>query len=211
MHIKAAIFDLDGTLLDSTGIWRQIDEAFLGKRGYAVPDDYFDAVSSMNLQQGAEYTKKRFSLPDTHEAIIAEWHEMALCAYAETIPFKPGARQFLWKLSSCGIRLALATAANPEYYFPALRRCGVLSCFEIFVHSRPGLYKGNAAFYLHCARQLNVPAAECVVFEDVYKGIVVAKGAGMYAVAVADPQSAMKRKDLEGVADRYIETFEDLL
>ena len=66
MAIRAAIFDLDGTLLDSTGIWRQIDEIFLGRRGFDVPADYFEAVSSMNLQQGAEYTKAALCFCDRH-------------------------------------------------------------------------------------------------------------------------------------------------
>lgn len=211
MAIRAAIFDLDGTLLDSTGIWRQIDEIFLGRRGFDVPADYFEAVSSMNLQQGAEYTKARFSLSDTHEAIIAEWHEMALHAYAETIPLKPGAAQILRKLSAQGIRLALATASDPAYYIPALRRCGVLDLFDVCVHARPGLYKGSAAFYLHCAAELDVCPEECVVFEDVYTGIRSAKEAGMYAVAVADPHSAARQAEIKELADRFLDSFEDLL
>lgn len=211
MSVKAVIFDLDGTLLDSTGIWRQIDEVFLGRRGHTVPDNYFDAVSSMNLQQSAEYTKKRFSLPDSPDAIISEWNEMAQHAYAEIIPLKPGAAQFLQELSNKGFKLALATASDPAYYRPALLRCGVLSQFDVCVHSRPGLYKGNAAFYLYCAEQLGVRPEECVVFEDVYGGISAAKEAGMFAVAVADPHNAARRTEIEKIADRYIETFEELL
>lgn len=120
MVIKAAIFDLDGTLLDSTGIWRRIDEAFLGKRGLAVPDDYFFAVSTMNLTQGAAYTIQRFGLSESESDVIAEWHTMASCAYAQTIPMKPGAAPFLRLLSGHGIKLALATASPPDYYIPAL-------------------------------------------------------------------------------------------
>lgn len=211
MIIKAAIFDLDGTLLDSTSVWRRIDEVFLGKRGYAIPDDYFSNVATMNLMQAAEYTIQRFDLTENTDAVIAEWHEMALRAYAERIPLKPGAAAFLRSLSGKGIKIALATAADPDYYVPALRRCGIYGFFDLFVHSRPGLYKGSAVFYLYCAEQLGVSPAECVVFEDIYEGVLAAKQAGMAAVAVADPQSAVRRDEIAKIADTYILSFEELL
>ena len=211
MPIKAVIFDLDGTLLDSTSVWRHIDESFLGKRGYAVPDDYFPAVATMNLLQAAEYTVRRFALPESTGAVIAEWHEMAHHAYAETIPLKPGASAFLRDMSENGFKIALATASDPDYYIPALRRCGVYDFFDLFVHSRPGLYKGSAAVYLYCAEKLGVRPEECVVFEDIYDGILAAKQAGMTAVAIADPQSIARRNELASMADIYIASFEELL
>ena len=210
MLAKAAIFDLDGTLLDSTGVWRGIDETFLGKRGIAVPDNYFSAVSTMNLRQGAEYTIRRFGFTESPAEIIDEWREMALHAYAETIPLKPGAADFLRRLGTDGWKIALATASDPEYYEPALKRCGVYDCFDLFVHTKPGLYKGNAAFYLHCAEALGIDPGSCVVLEDVPAGVRAAKEAGMLTIAVYDPQSAADREMLEKLADRYILSFSEL-
>ena len=210
MALCAAIFDLDGTLLDSNGVWRGIDEAFLGKRGISVPDDYFSDVSTMNLQQGADYTIRRFGLRESPEAIIAEWHSMALTAYAELIPLKQGAARFLHLLHSRGWQIALATASGPEYYEPALRRCGIYDCFDLFVHSRPGLYKGNAGFYLHCVRELGRKPEECVVFEDILDGVRAAKEAGILTIAVADVQSLSNRAAITALADRYIESFDEL-
>ena len=58
---KGAIFDLDGTLLDSMGVWDQVDIDFLSKRGIDVPDDYMTKVAAMQFRQIAEYTIARFS------------------------------------------------------------------------------------------------------------------------------------------------------
>ena len=82
---KAAIFDLDGTLLDSMGVWDQVDIDFLGKRGIEVPPDYMIKVSSMQFQQIAEYTIARFGLKDTPEGLMQEWDDMARVAYSTTV------------------------------------------------------------------------------------------------------------------------------
>jgi len=200
----ALIFDLDGTLLDSTHVWHEIDQVFLGKRGLAVPPDYVPAIASMNLAQAAAYTKSRFSFPESEEAIIAEWHRMVHHAYECDIPMKPGADAVLHRFAEQGIPIALATASDPAYYVPALKRCGVYDCFSCFVHSRPELPKGNAAFYLHCAEKLGIRPEKCVVFEDVLPGILAAKDAGMCAIAVADSGNADDRETLLRHADFFL-------
>lgn len=65
MKIKGAIFDLDGTLLDSTWVWKQVDVEFLGRYGHDVPEDYSDAIKAMGFEQVANYTIGRFGLPLT--------------------------------------------------------------------------------------------------------------------------------------------------
>lgn len=79
---KGAIFDLDGTLLDSMGVWDQVDIDFLSKRGIDVPDDYMTKVAAMQFRQIAEYTIARFSLTDTPEELMDEWDHMARVMYA---------------------------------------------------------------------------------------------------------------------------------
>ena len=89
---KGAIFDLDGTLLDSMGVWDQVDIDFLSKRGIDVPDDYMTKVAAMQFRQIAEYTIARFSLTDTPEELMDEWDHMARVMYATVVEAKPYAR-----------------------------------------------------------------------------------------------------------------------
>ena len=84
-HGKAAIFDLDGTLLDSMGVWDQVDIDFLTKRGIEVPADYMGKVAAMQFRQIAEYTIARFGLPDTPEALMQEWDDMVRVAYSTVV------------------------------------------------------------------------------------------------------------------------------
>ena len=119
---KAAIFDLDGTLLDSMGVWDQVDIDFLNKRGIEVPPDYMTKVSAMQFRQIAEYTIARFGLTDTPEELMQEWDDMASVAYSTTVEAKPGALDYLRDLKDSGVKLGVATSLPPRLREPALRQ-----------------------------------------------------------------------------------------
>ena len=99
---KGAIFDMDGTLLDSMWVWKQIDIDFLGKRGFEVPDDYLEMITPMGYQRAAEYTIARFGLDEKPEDLIEEWYQMAAEAYAERVMLKPHVKEYLEALKQSG-------------------------------------------------------------------------------------------------------------
>ena len=103
MDIRAAFFDLDGTLLDSIGMWAEIDRRSLGRRGIAVPEDYQKAVSVMRIHEAARYTVERFGLPEDPQDLEREWMDMARREYAHNVPLKPGAREYLNALRAQGV------------------------------------------------------------------------------------------------------------
>jgi beta-phosphoglucomutase-like phosphatase (HAD superfamily) len=88
---RGAIFDLDGTLLDSMGLWARIDEEFLSQRGFAVPGDYVKTVAAMLLHRLPGIPFTRFSLEETARQVMGVWRAMARRAYADQVPLKPGA------------------------------------------------------------------------------------------------------------------------
>lgn len=206
----AAIFDLDGTLLDSTRVWDDIDAEFLQKRGLAVPEDYAARVAALSFEEAARYSIERFGLAETSEQLMREWNSMAAEKYAREIPLKPYAREYLEDLKRCGVRLAVATSSKRELYEPALRRNGIDSYFELFCTADDaGCGKESPAIFQLAAKRLGVPPEQCLVFEDVPQAVISAKQAGMTVFGVYDPASASFESTIRAAADGYIRDFRE--
>lgn len=102
-NVKAVLFDMDGTLVDSLWVWGEIDIEYLGRHGYEVPSDLQHTIEGMSFSEAAVYFKEFFKLADSAEAIQAEWIEMAKDKYAHEVVLKPGALRFLNHLKEQGI------------------------------------------------------------------------------------------------------------
>ena len=208
---KAAIFDLDGTLLDSMGVWLEVDRVFLARRGIALPDDYAAAISPMGFPAAAEYTKTRFALPEEEEQIMAEWHALAVDAYANHVGLKHGVMEYLTSLRRRGIPFAAATASQAVFYLPALRRLGIADWFSSVTEiSEVSHGKGNPDIYWRAAEKLGRDVCDCAVFEDIVPGVRGASAGGFYTVAVYDAH-CVNPELLRAVCDRYIYSFSELL
>lgn len=188
--IKGAIFDLDGTLLDSMNLWTKIDREFLERRGITYTLDYSKAITHMELLETANYTIKRYSLNESAEAVIGEWHEAANKEYANNIILKDGAYEFLMYLKKNNYKLAVATSSSKEVFMPCLKRVGIDKLFDAIVTSSDvGVGKSSPKIYLHGASLINVEPKDCFVFEDLPIALASAKSAGFITIGVLDPFS----------------------
>lgn len=213
MDIKCAIFDLDGTLIDSMGIWESIDIEFLSKRGISpVPADYMKTVAPMGFQRTAEYTIERFALNETPAALISEWTEMAHERYSNSVKLKPYAKEFLEYLKARGIKIALATATMQYLAEPALKNNGIYDMFDC-ISSTDAVKRGKGFpdIYLYVAERLGVKPCHCAVFEDIPDGIRGANAAGMYSVGVFDKYSLDEQETLKEISEKYINNFSELM
>ena len=211
-RFDGVIFDLDGTLLDSVGLWAEIDREFLGSYGLSVPADYMDAVMSLTFRETAEYTIRRFGLQDSPETLMTRWTQMAQDAYANTIPLKPGAKELLAFLKKEGLRIGLATACLEDLYTPALKRHGIYDGFDAFITTREaGSGKESPAIYSLAAQKLGILPSCCLVFEDIYSCCCSAKQAGMAVFGVYDSHAACDRSRMEALCDRYCLSLSELL
>lgn len=208
MDFEAAIFDLDGTLLNSMNIWEQIDIAFLKKRNLPVPADYVTEICARSFEEAAQYTIDLFRLSENVGDIIDEWNDMAVYEYAHNIKLLPYALDYLLHLKANGIKLAVATGLPEQLFLPCLENNSILGLFDTLC-STDEVERGKEfpdVFEL-AARKLQVAPQRCIVFDDVLPAVKSAKQANMIVCGVYDKYSALHRAEIERLADYYILDF----
>ena len=212
---KGAIFDLDGTLIDSMQIWREIDKEFFARRGMKIPQGYQAKIAHLGFRDVAAFTVKNYLPDEREEDLIAEWDGMCLQKYGALDAakyFKEGAVEFIRALRGRGVPLVVATASSPRLFEPILRAGGVFGLFEgFFTVEDAGRNKSFPDIFLLCAGKLGLAPEDCVVFEDNLIPLRAAKSAGMRAVAVYDLSAESHEKDLRREADLYIRSFTEML
>ena len=206
--MKAYIFDLDGTLFDSMSVWDDLNNEFCAKRGIANDAEYTAAVRNMSLFESAEYTIKRYNLPDTVAELTHTWNGMTVHAYTHTVEMKPGAKAYLMSLRERGVRLAVATSLPAQLYEPALAAHGIRDWFDAVSDAeQAGAGKTKPDMYLLAAKKLGVTPADCVVFDDILAAVKSAKSIGMTVCGVYDPSSEDDWDGIKNTADFTIRDF----
>ena len=210
-EIKACIFDLDGTLLDSCSIWKEVDERFFEKRGMQVPSDYSKEIGPLGLDKASEYTIKRFNLKEKKEDIINEWLSDVIRCYEEEVELKPYAKEFLDFLKENNIPMFVATANSRECYEPALKRNGIYEYFD-YIENTSSYSKGkkDPTIYLDLSERCGIDPKNIIVFEDIVIGLENAAKAGFITCAIYEKTSQEEDKKKE-IADFYCIDYLELL
>lgn len=208
--LRGAIFDADGTLLDSMPIWSDLGARYLAQRGIEAGAGLSEALYPLTLEEGGAYLKRRYRLSGDERVIVAEMLEMIERFYREEVALKPGAAEYLSALSARGVRMVVVSANERRLLAGAFERLGVGAYFEdVLTCGELGLDKRGAAIYRAAAARLGAEPGETVVFEDALHAIRAAKEAGFVAVAVGDRTNEADRAAMSALADRSIEDFGD--
>lgn len=204
MKIQGAIFDVDGTLLDSMSIWDTIGADYLRSIGYEPRENLNEVFKNMSLLQAAEYYRREYGVTRSIEEIMDGVNAMLEHFYQYDAPLKPGVAELLERLRRKDVKLCIATATDRYLVEAALKRCGVLSYFdEIFTCNEVGHGKDEPIIFEAALRFLGTEKTKTVVFDDALYAIRTAKKAGFPVAAVYDSHEKAQA-EIRALADLYL-------
>lgn len=207
--IRGAIFDLDGTLLDSMPIWEDAAERFLNSLGIEAEPGLRQILYPMSMTEGGEYLKSRYRLELSVDEIVAGVSHVIEDFYAHQVQLKEGVGQFLKGLRQAGVRMVIATSNDRQVFEGALKRLGVFDCFDqIFTCSEIGVGKSKPDIFLVAAEFMGTLPEETWVFEDALYAIQTAKNAGFRTAGVYDSCSAGDWEKIKRVSDIHMEKMD---
>lgn len=210
--MKGAVFDVDGTILDSMNIWADVTARFFRQHGLDPGGVDIAAYKEMTLDESLPLIIRNYGLDMTIEEVNKEFREMIIAEYTENIQLKPGVDEYLRRLHESGVKIAVATSGYEGICKAAFTRLNIIDYIDEYAFSSEvGVNKGQPDVYLLAARRIGVPPQECTVFEDIVLGLGSAKKAGFATCAVYDDTNAEETEVLMQLADRYITGWSELL
>ncbi len=207
--IKGAIFDLDGTILDSMFVWDTIGEDYLRSLGKEPKENLKETFKTFSLEQAAHYYKENYGVALPVSEIISGVNKMVEKYYTDSIPLKSGVEMFLEKFKEKGIKMCIATVTDKHLVESALERLGIRNYFsEIFTCTSVGHGKEEPHIYREAQKHLGTSKSETVVFEDALYSLKTAKSDGFITAGVFDAHEE-NQEELKNLSDCYIEDYSD--
>lgn len=210
MKMAGAIFDLDGTLLDSMPFWETVGSRYLEERGIPVPDELPLRLKTMTLPEAADYYRHDFGITETPETICQQLSDMIAEDYRSRAPLKEGVHAMLDHLREKGIPMCVATATGRELVEMALDRLHIDSYFSFWLTCGDLHTSKNLPYIFdECARRLGTPKEQTVIFEDSLHCIQTASRAGYPVVGVYDHSARSEIDQIRPLCRQYLMRWED--
>lgn len=203
--LQGVIFDLDGTLLDSTGMWRQVDGRLMAHYGKEVPPDLSETVQRMSIEEFSQFFVEEFDLPVTPKQIAQQVADMVAEEYREKLQLKPHVPEILDWLDQQDIPYGVATATYGELAEAALRRLHVWERLRFLLTEQDaGTPKTQPKIFQLAAQELHLGRRQIAVVEDSLHALEGAKNGGFFTIGIADPENAPVWKEICATATVHI-------
>lgn len=200
--VAGVVFDVDGTLLNSSHIWTDAGKTYLASLGVEAEDGLGRKLFQMSLDEGAIYMKERYSLNQSNEEIKNGVLKVVEDFYLYEAPLKPGAEKLIKRLAEHEIPMVVASSSKREHIEAALGRLGVLPYFkQIFTCDEVGIGKHNPKIFMQCAECMGVTPERTWVIEDGLYAMKTAKNSGFNVVGILDEESRPDWDEIAVVAD----------
>ena len=207
--LTGAIFDFDGTLLDSMFIWDTIGEDYLRTLGKEPHEDLKETFMTLTLEEAAEYYREHYQVTLSVTEIVDSINAMVEGIYRTKVTLKPGVMAYLRLLKERGVKMCVATVTDRYLVEDTLERLGILHYFsEIFTCAEVGYGKDKPIIYQKALEHLGTAKEETFVFEDSLFALETAKTDGFPTVGVYDMHES-RQEEMKRLADCYVRSFEE--
>lgn len=212
MKQTSAIFDMDGTLVDSMYMWAHAGTGFFRDLGFNITQEVEDKMRVMSLYQTCEMCVQELGATQTADELLAGMWDKMGAFYRNEVELKPGVLAYLDKLQADGVDMYIATATDRPLVQLALDRTGIGHYFKgLITCAEAGKGKSDPKIFLDALSQLGGDIASAVVYEDSLVAIQAAKAAGFQVVGIYDVVAAMHQTEIQSLVDVYIQSFEELV
>ncbi|MGO5029416.1 HAD family hydrolase [Candidatus Agathobaculum pullicola] len=214
MHeFKGAIFDMDGTLLDSMPVWKRLTQGYLAEFGLTITDEEYAVCEGFSQPQVAQYFANRYpELPGGAPGLMEGMDRLITTRYETIAKPKDGVIEFLDGLRRRGVKMAIATLTARRHAEKALRDRNMMGYFEFMLTIEDvGISKYQPDIYLKSAEKMGLAPADCIVFEDAPYACATAKRAGFRVCGMVEPAYAAGENELRSVSDFVVEQSYDEL
>lgn len=211
MDIAGAVFDCDGTLLDSMPMWHDVTVEFLRDLGVADPEEVFGRSEHRNMHNMCNWWHCELGLGESGDQLYDELYRRVGQAYETRVQPFSGAADFLRELSRAGVRMVVASSTASALVERALRRHGLLRFFSEIVPT-DGLAHGKdyPDIYLRAAEVLGTPKEATWAFEDAPFALSSARRAGLHTVALFNDHDGRDERQVRQNADIFVHGYGEL-
>lgn len=216
MTFKNAIFDMDGTLIDSMPLWRDIEINLMQEyAGIKFDSELIKKLEIMPLRQMLEYVNSEFNICVDVKTAGDATDERMLPNYIDgKIEVKPFVFEYLSLLRSKNIKIALATATPKRLCVPYLEKVGLMQYFDVIVTTKDDVKVGKSRgpdVYDVALQKLGGTKQDTIVFEDVLVAVQTARKAGYYTIAVQDEMQGDTRPLIKEIANKFITSYKEMM
>ena len=212
MDKRYAIFDMDGTLVDSMRYWKDLSAEYIRSKGCVPDEQMMKRCETMTMIESARLFMDGYSLPGPPERLVDEMNAMMAEHYRRDVPLKSGAQDYVRALRAQGVRMCVATGTDAELARACLERLGVADCFEDILSCEDiGVSKSRPDIYLLAAQRLGAQPGEIAAYEDAFFAARTAREAGFWLVGVYEPAYASCWEQLQALACETITDWREAL
>jgi sugar-phosphatase len=208
--IRAVIFDMDGLLIDTEPIWRRVEIELFGRLGLDLTEEQLLETMGVRVSECVQrwYQQHPWSGPSCEE-VTRQIEDGVIDYVSRCGEPKPGVQQVLRLVNQAGLPIAIASSSSERLIRAVVERLRIGSYIQtVCSGEQEPEGKPHPGVYLRAAQRLGVPPEDCLALEDSPNGVLSAKAAGMYCIAVPDPYVASDpRMDH---ADLRLDSLEEL-